>query len=42
LPLNVVTSTFIRRLVYPSVETSRNGANTPTVTDVTQRLWWDQ
>lgn len=42
LPLNVVTSTFIRRLVYPTVETSRNAANTPSVTDVTQRLWWDQ
>lgn len=41
LPLNVVTSTFIRRLVYPSVETSRNGANVPAVTDVTQKLWWD-
>ena len=42
LPLNVKTSTFVRRLVYPSVEISRNGANVPSVTDVTQRLWWDQ
>jgi Starch-binding associating with outer membrane len=42
LPLNVATSTFIRRLVYPTVETSRNGANVPAVTDVTQKLWWDQ
>ncbi|MBK7882665.1 MAG: SusD/RagB family nutrient-binding outer membrane lipoprotein [Chitinophagaceae bacterium] len=42
LPLNVVTNTYIRRLVYPSVETSRNGANVPDVTDVTQKLWWDQ
>lgn len=42
LPANVVTSTFIRRLVYPTaVEASRN-PNTPVVTDVTQRLWWDQ
>ena len=41
LPLNVKTSTFVRRLVYPSVEISRNGANVPPVTDVTQRLWWD-
>lgn len=41
LPLNVKTSTFVRRLVYPSVEISRNGANVPAVTDVTQRLWWD-
>jgi hypothetical protein len=42
LPLNVVTSTFIRRLVYPTVETTRNSANTPDVSDVTQKLWWDQ
>ena len=42
LPLNVVTTTFIRRLVYPTVETSRNSVNVPSVTDVTQKLWWDQ
>jgi len=43
LPLNVVTSTFIRRLVYPTVETSRNSVSVPPgVTDVTQKLWWDQ
>lgn len=43
LPLNAVASNFIRRMVYPNVETSRNGANVPGgVTDVTQKLWWDQ
>jgi hypothetical protein len=42
LPLNVVTSSFIRRLVYPTVETGRNSENVPAVTDVTQKLWWDQ
>ena len=42
LPLNVVTTTYIRRLVYPGVETTRNSKNVPPVTDVTQRLWWDQ
>ncbi len=43
LPLNVATSTFVRRLVYPAtVEVSRNSANVPSVTDVTQKLWWDQ
>lgn len=42
LPINVVTTTFIRRLVYPTVETSRNSVNVPVVTDVTQKLWWDQ
>lgn len=42
LPLNVKTTTFVRRLVYPSVEISRNGSKVPPVTDVTQKLWWDQ
>lgn len=42
MPLNPKTTTFVRRLVYPSVEVSRNGANVPGVTDVTQKLWWDQ
>ena len=42
MPANAVTSTFVRRLVYPSVETSRNGKQVPAVSDVTQRLWWDQ
>jgi hypothetical protein len=42
LPLNAATTTFIRRLVYPTVETGRNSENTPAVTDVTQKLWWDQ
>ena len=42
LPVNVVTTTFVRRLVYPSVETSRNGKQVPAVADVTQKLWWDQ
>lgn len=42
LPMNAVISSFVRRLVYPSVETSRNGGNVPTVGGVDQRLWWDQ
>lgn len=42
LPLNASTSDFVRRLVYPSVETSRNGENTPVVDDVTSKLWWDK
>lgn len=32
---------FIRRLVYPDSETSRNGDNVPTVT-LLDRIWWDQ
>jgi hypothetical protein len=43
LPLNSVVNSFIRRMVYPSVETSRNGANVPPgITEVTLKLWWDQ
>ena len=42
LPLNAVQSTFIRRLVYPNVERSRNGANVPPVNSVVENLWWDQ
>lgn len=42
LPLNAVTTTFIRRLMYPSIEENLNGKNVPKVTDVTQKLWWDQ
>ncbi|HEY1023508.1 MAG TPA: SusD/RagB family nutrient-binding outer membrane lipoprotein, partial [Flavisolibacter sp.] len=42
LPLNAVQTTPIRRLVYPNVEISRNGANVPDVGSVIQRLWWDQ
>ncbi len=42
LPLNAVLPTFIRRVGYPTTETDRNGANVPTVTDLTQRLWWDK
>lgn len=42
LPLNSVTTDFIRRLVYPAVETSRNGANVPPVAGVMEKLWWDQ
>jgi hypothetical protein len=43
LPLNAVVTSFVRRMVYPSVETSRNNANVPPgITEVTQKLWWDQ
>lgn len=41
LPANAVLPTFIRRLDYPSVETTRNGANVPAVTGLDQKLWWD-
>jgi effector-binding domain-containing protein len=42
LPLNAVQNTPIRRLIYPNVEISRNGANVPDVGSVIERLWWDQ
>jgi hypothetical protein len=42
LPQNAVTADFIRRLVYPSVETSRNGVNVPEVSGVLEKMWWDQ
>lgn len=42
LPVNAVLTTFIRRLDYPSVELSRNGANVPTVGSLADKLWWDQ
>lgn len=42
LPANAVLSTFIRRLDYPSVETTRNGSNVPSVSGLDQKLWWDQ
>ncbi len=32
---------FIRRLIYPTSETTRNSANVPAVT-LSDRLWWDQ
>jgi hypothetical protein len=41
-PANAVLSSFIRRLDYPTVETSRNGRNVPTITGLDQRMWWDQ
>ncbi|MCB0714603.1 MAG: SusD/RagB family nutrient-binding outer membrane lipoprotein [Chitinophagaceae bacterium] len=42
LPANAVLSTYIRRLDYPSVETSRNGSNVPTISGLDQKFWWDQ
>ena len=41
MPANAVTASFVRRLVYPNIESSRNSANTPKIADITQKLWWD-
>jgi hypothetical protein len=42
LPQNAVLPSFIRRLAYPSGERSKNGANIPNVSSLTERLWWDK
>ncbi len=42
LPENALLPEFIRRVAYPVSETSRNGSNTPPVTSLAQRLWWDK
>ncbi|HEY8916668.1 MAG TPA: SusD/RagB family nutrient-binding outer membrane lipoprotein, partial [Chitinophaga sp.] len=42
LPENAVLSTFIRRVAYPTIETSRNAANVPPVGALSDKLWWDQ
>lgn len=41
LPVGAVLDDFIRRLAYPTVETSRNGANVPAVGSLKDRLVWD-
>jgi Starch-binding associating with outer membrane len=42
LPTGAVLTDFIRRLAYPSIETSRNGGNVPAVTSLTEKLRFDQ
>ncbi len=42
LPLGAVMNTFIRRLAYPSVEISRNGANVPDISGLDEKLYFDQ
>ncbi|MCL6524064.1 MAG: SusD/RagB family nutrient-binding outer membrane lipoprotein [Thermoflavifilum sp.] len=41
LPVGAALSTFIRRVSYPSSETTRNGQNVPQV-QLTDHLWWDK
>ena len=44
LPANhnqALSGQFVRRLIYPDSEQSRNVANVPTVTAL-DRIWWDQ
>ncbi|MEX6688237.1 SusD/RagB family nutrient-binding outer membrane lipoprotein [Danxiaibacter flavus] len=42
LPVGAVMNTFIRRVAYPTVETSRNGANVPTISGLDEKLIWDK
>ncbi|HEY8396509.1 MAG TPA: SusD/RagB family nutrient-binding outer membrane lipoprotein [Flavihumibacter sp.] len=42
LPIGASLNTFIRRLAYPTVEFSRNGANVPNYGGLDQRLAFDQ
>ncbi len=41
LPLNAIEAAPARRLVYPTVEVTRNGGNVPTVSGVLAKIWWD-
>jgi hypothetical protein len=41
LPVGASMNTFIRRLNYPTIETSRNGANVPAITGLDEKLVWD-
>jgi hypothetical protein len=42
LPLNAVLPNYIRRLDYPTVETSRNSENVPGISGLDEKLWWDK
>jgi hypothetical protein len=42
LPEGAVLNTFIRRLAYPNVEFSRNGANVPDISGLDERLGFDK
>ena len=42
LPTGASLDDFIRRLAYPTVETSRNGANVPEVNNLKEKLRFDQ
>ena len=41
IPVNAIESAPARRLVYPTVEVTRNGGNVPTVSGVLDKIWWD-
>jgi hypothetical protein len=40
--MNAKLTTFIRSVVYPVDERSKNGKNVPAPVPQTTRLWWDK
>jgi hypothetical protein len=42
LPQGALLNTFIRRVGYPTSETSRNPENVPAVGSLADHLWWDE
>ncbi|PSL20867.1 SusD/RagB family nutrient-binding outer membrane lipoprotein [Chitinophaga ginsengisoli] len=42
LPRNALLNTFVRRVGYPTSETSRNAENVPAVGSLADHLWWDK
>lgn len=42
LPANAALSNFIRRVAYPSGETTKNGNNVPAAVNLDVNLWWDK
>lgn len=42
LPANAQLTEFIRRVQYPETELDRNRENTPTISSLAERLFWDQ
>lgn len=42
LPVGAALPTFIRRVAYPSGETTKNGVNVPAEMPLSTPLWWDK
>jgi len=42
LPVNAALPAYIRRLAYPSGETTKNGINVPVEVPLSTNLWWDK
>jgi hypothetical protein len=42
LPQGALLNTFIRRVNYPTSELSRNAANVPNITSLTEKLYFEK